>query len=100
MDTGEWSALLDTVDKTDIPMKFVRGVDISYKDPIDGRDADHVDLHDLREKGWNNKMINDLVDAWLDHEINNIKTINFIIDIDHIAKVAQLHTDTYLLETQ
>ena len=100
MDTGEWNALLDTVDKTDIPMKFVRGVNISYKESIDGRDADQVNLLDLRDKGWNEKMINDLVDAWLDHELNNIKAINFTIDVDHIAKVAQLHTDTYLLETQ
>lgn len=91
-----WETLINTVDKSDVPMQFVNGVNLVFINEVDGDDEQDIDIQELREHGWINEELDRLVQAILDEHAGNIKTIHLYLDVEHVAEVVQFQTNKLL----
>lgn len=90
-----WETLINAVDKSDIPIKFVNSVIIEFKEPVDGEQSVDMNIVKLRDY-----MQEHQIEQWLqeimDEHDDNIKAIHFYLNIQHVAKVVQGQTDILL----
>ena len=91
-----WEALIETVDKTDIPIEFVRNINILFNTPINNADEQDIDINRYRNEGWDDNGLDEIVEEVFKEHHNNIKSVHFYVDIMHVAKVVQQHTDILL----
>jgi hypothetical protein len=91
-----WEALIGTIDKSDIPVQFVNSVQISYHDAVDGKSNQDIDIKQLRENGWTNDLIEEILSHTVEEHGNNIKTISFLLDVAYVASTIQKQTNFFL----
>jgi len=91
-----WEALINTIDKTDIPIRFVRNVNIIFNVSVDGDDEQDINIQKLRTHGWDDHELEEIVDQVLKENHNNIKTVHFYLDVQHVAEVVQQQTNMFL----
>jgi len=48
----DWETLINTVDKTDIPIEFVRNINIIFHTPVDNVDEQDINIKRYRNEGW------------------------------------------------
>jgi len=95
-----WETLINTVDKTDIPIEFVRNINIVFKTPIDNVNEQDINVHDLRDNGWDDEQLDEIVEEVFREHHNNIKSVHFYLDVEHVATVVQQQTNLLLEGTQ
>jgi len=95
-----WETLIDTVDKTDIPIQFVRNINIVFHTPVENEDAQDINIHRLRGNGWDDEGLDEIVEQVFSEHHNNIKTVHFYLDVEHVAEVVQQQTNTLLEGTK
>ncbi len=95
-----WEALINTVDKTDIPIRFVRNINIVYHSAVDNVDEQDINVQQLRGNGWNDPELEEIVEQVFKEQHNNIKTVHFYLDVQHVAEVVQQQTNTLLEGTK
>jgi len=91
-----WEALIDTVDKTDIPIAFVRNINIMFLTPVDNVDEQDIDIQRFRKDGFDDNGLDEIVKAVFTEHHNNIKSVHFYVDVKHVAEVAQRQTNILL----
>ena len=95
-----WETLINTVDKTDIPIEFVRTVNLMFHTPVDEISEQDIDIQRLRNNGWEDSDIEEIVEQIFREHHNNIKSVHFFLDIKHIAGVVQHQTNILLKDTK
>ena len=93
---NKWETLINTVDKTDIPIRFVRNINILFNTPVDNVDEQDIDITRYRSEGWDDTGLDEIVTEVFKEHQNNIKSVHFYVDIKHVARVVQQHTDILL----
>lgn len=91
-----WEALISTVDKTDIPIQFVRLINIVFHAPVKDEDEQDINIQELRNDGWDEDGLDLIVAEVLKEHDKNIKSIHFYLDVEHVADVVQQHTKIFL----
>ena len=91
-----WEALINSVDKTDIPIEFVRNINIMFYTPVDNVDDQDIDIQQFRTQGFDDTGLDQIVDEVFKEHQNNIKSVHFFVDVNHVAKVVQQQTDILL----
>lgn len=94
-----WETLINTIDKTDIPLEFVHNINIKFETAIDGIKEQDIDIYKFRKDGWDNNSVEQIVAEVFKECHNNIKTVHFYVDIKHVAEVVQHQTNTLLKGT-
>ena len=92
----DWETLIDTVDKTDIPIEFVRNINILFHTPVDNVDEQDIDINRFRSEGWDDNGLNQIVEEVFKEHNNNIKSVHFYLDVNHVAEVVQQETNILL----
>lgn len=91
-----WEALINTVDKSDVPIQFVNSINLVFVTEVRGVHEQTVDVQDLRKHGWINEELDVLVQALFKEHEDNIKTIHLYLDVEHVAEVVQYQTNKLL----
>lgn len=91
-----WELIIDSVDKTDIPIEFVQVINIEYHEPIDGESGQDIDLRELRAHGYSNNDLEIIMSEVMYENESNIKSVNFYLNVEYIADVVERHTSVLL----
>lgn len=91
-----WETLINTVDKTDIPIRFVRNINIMFSTPVDNVDEQDINIQHFRKEGFDDTGLDEIVTEVFKEYHNNIKSVHFYVDVKHVARVVQQHTDILL----
>lgn len=91
-----WETLINSVDKSDVPIQFVNGVNLVFKEPVDGEDEQRIDVQLMREHGWQDDELEQIVQHILAEQSDNIVTIHLYLDVEHVAEVVQYQTNRLL----
>jgi len=97
-DLKQWKNIVNSIDKTDIPIKFVSRI-IFESDFFDISSSDQdneIDVIALREIGYNDDDIQEIVNEVLTEVSNYNGTVDFLLNIQQVATDAQYITNTYL----
>jgi len=94
-----WEALINTVDKTDIPIRFVRNINIIFHTAVENANEQDINVQELRGNGWEDLQLEEIVEEVFKEHHNNIKTIHFYLDVQHVAEVVQNQTNKLLKGT-
>jgi len=93
---ANWEKLIDSIDKTNIPIEFVRNINISFFSPVNNVNEQDIDVQQFREDGFNDSGLNEIVEEVFKEHNNNIKSVHFYVDVLHVAEVVQHHTNILL----
>lgn len=91
-----WELLIDTVDKTDIPIEVVHGINLVFNNPVDGEDERDIDLRQLRRHGFSNDDLEAIMQQVMIDFKDNIKTVNFYLNVEYIADLIEKQTNQLL----
>ena len=91
-----WETLIDGIDKTDIPIEFVQNINIMFFTPVDNVDEQDINIQQYRAKGFDDSGLNEIVEEVFKEYHNNIKSVHFYVDIEHVAEVVQRQTNILL----
>ena len=92
----DWETLIDTIDKTDIPIEFVRNINIMFYTPVDNVDEQDINIQRFRKEGFDDPGLEEIVQEVFNEHQNNIKSVHFYVDVSHVAEVVQLQTNILL----
>jgi hypothetical protein len=92
----DWENLIDSIEKTDIPIKFVRNINILFHSPVDNVDEQDIDIARFRTEGWDDTGLDQIVEEVFKEHHNNIKSVHFYVDVKHVSEVVQQQTDLLL----
>jgi len=91
-----WELLIDAVDKTDIPIAVIQGINLEFYVNVDGVGTQEIDLKKMREHGYRDAELEIIMEeVMLEHD-NNIKSVNFYLDVEYIAELIEKHTNILL----
>lgn len=91
-----WESLIDTIDKTDIPIRFVQKINIVFHTPVENADEQDINIDQLRKNGWTEDSLNEIVEQVFKEHLNNVRSVNFYLDVKHVADVVQQQTNILL----
>lgn len=94
----QWENIVESVDKTDIPIRFVNRIifDSNYYSVESNSKTNQLDIASLRDSGYPDEVIQEILNEVI-REIADIDgTMDFLLNIEEIAIVAQSETDRYL----
>ena len=91
-----WETLINSIDKSNIPVEFINDINIIFRVPIDGNNEQNVSIRTFREHGWQDPEIETIIQQTLKEYENNIKTIHFYLDVKHVAHFVQQQTNIIL----
>jgi hypothetical protein len=87
-----WEQIVDTVEKTKIPVQFIKKLILKLK----GRRQRTINIQKMVESGLDSEEIELAVVEKLQDYDDQIVNIEFILDIEGIAKEVQSETDLLL----
>jgi len=93
---SDWESLISTVDKFDIPLEFVDGINLLFSVPEDGKDSLLIDVSKYKAIGYSDDLIEDIVNETLNEYYTNIRTMDFDLNIAHVARTVQKETKRML----
>lgn len=96
----EWEQLINDVDKSDIPLRFVGSIKIVFREPVNGSNKTNISVHQMRMNDMSDEEIEERVEDFLAMHKENIKTVNFYVDVELVATIVEHHTDTLLKGTK
>jgi hypothetical protein len=99
-DLENWEELINAVDKSDIPIEFVNRILIKLVSPINGEDSREIDVKQFRSDGYEDESINEIIKETCSEHYNNIKSMQFYLDVEYVASTVQKQTDKLLAGIQ
>lgn len=88
----KWEHIIDGVEKTKIPVEFIKKLVIK----LTGRRQRTINIHSLIKQGLESPEIEEVVSRQLQEYDEEMSGIEFILDIEGIARVVQPETDKML----
>lgn len=88
----KWEHIVNDVEKTKIPVEFIKKLVLK----LNGRRQRTINIESLIKQGFDNQEIEDAVSRKLEEWDQEMVGIEFILDIEGIAKVVQPETDKML----
>ena len=89
---AKWEHILADVSKTDVPLECIKKVVIKFK----GGRQQTINLHTLQKQGLELEDIETLLNRTFHDEHDNIRDVDFVVDITAVANLVQPETDKLL----
>ena len=88
----KWKQILREVEKIEAPVSVIQTITVHL---VDGTQVD-INVQDLLDEGMSANDLEQEINEKLDQLSEIIKTVNFYISVDHVAKAIQPATDNLL----
>ena len=88
----KWEHIVNDVNKTDVPLECIKKIVIKFKN---GRQRT-VNLHTLQKQGLDLEEVETLLNRTFTEEHDNIRDVDFVVDITSVANLVQPETDKLL----
>jgi hypothetical protein len=88
----KWEHIVNDVNKTDVPLECIKKIVIKFKN---GRQRT-VNLHTLQRQGLDLEEVEKLLNRTFAEEHDNIRDVDFVVDITSVANLVQPETDKLL----
>lgn len=87
-----WEHIVNDVNKTDVPLECIKKVVIKFK----GGRQRTINVHSLVKQGLNIEDIEALLNRTFGEENDNIRDVDFVVDVSTVASLVQPETDKLL----
>ena len=91
-----WELLIDEADKTDIPIEVVQVINLEFHEEVRGVTTQDIDLKKMRLDGYKNSELEIIMEEVMREHNENIKSVNFYLNVEYIAEMIEKHTDIML----
>lgn len=88
----KWEHIVNDVEKTKIPIEFIKKIILK----LNGRRQRTINIQNLVRQGFDNDEIEEAVTRKLQEYDDEMMGIEFVLDIEGIAKTVQPETDKML----
>jgi hypothetical protein len=88
----KWEHIVNDVNKTDVPLECIKKIVIKFKN---GRQRT-INLHTLQRQGLDLEEVETLLNRTFSEEHDNIRDVDFVVDITSVANLVQPETDKLL----
>lgn len=88
----KWEIIISEVNKTDIPLECIKKVIIR----LDGRKQRTINLATLKKQGLDMDELESVVTRTLSELGDEVRDVDFVIDITEVAALVQPETDKLL----
>ena len=88
----KWEHIVNDVNKTDVPLECIKKIVIKFKN---GRQRT-INLHTLQRQGLDLEEVETLLNRTFSEEYDNIRDVDFVVDITSVANLVQPETDKLL----
>lgn len=88
----KWELIISEVNKTDIPLECIKKVIIR----LDGRKQRTINLSTLKKQGLDMDELESVVTRTLTELGDEVRDVDFVIDITEVAALVQPETDKLL----
>jgi benzoyl-CoA reductase/2-hydroxyglutaryl-CoA dehydratase subunit BcrC/BadD/HgdB len=88
----KWEDLVDQVDKDHIPIECVKKIVFRIEE---GRQKT-INIQKLKKQGIDVEDIHNIVDRYVQDNCDEITNMEFVLDIEEVAKLLQPETDNLL----
>ena len=88
----KWEHIVNDVNKTDVPLECIKKIVIKFKN---GRQRT-INLHTLQRQGLDLEEVEKLLNRTFAEEHDNIRDVDFVVDITSVANLVQPETDKLL----
>ena len=88
----KWEHIVNDVNKTDVPLECIKKIVIKFKN---GRQRT-INLHTLQRQGLELEEVETLLNRTFSEEHDNIRDVDFVVDITSVANLVQPETDKLL----
>ncbi len=88
----KWEHIVNDVNKTDVPLECIKKIVIKFKN---GRQRT-INLHTLQRQGLDLEEVETLLNRTFSDEHDNIRDVDFVVDITSVANLVQPETDKLL----
>jgi hypothetical protein len=88
----KWEHILADVSKTDVPLECIKKVVIKFK----GGRQKTINLHTLQKQGLELEDIEVLLNRTFTESNDEIRDVDFVVDVGSVAKLVQPETDKLL----
>lgn len=89
---ARWEHIVKDIDITEAPVECIKKVVFKKKD----RKQKTINVSILRKQGLDSEEIENVLNRHLIESGGEVENIEFILDIEEIAKIVQPHTDNLL----
>ena len=89
---AKWEHILADVNKTDVPLECIKKVVIKFK----GGRQQTINLHTLQKQGLDLEAIETLLNRTFAEQNDEIRDVDFVVDVGSVAKLVQPETDKLL----
>jgi len=91
-----WETLINSIEKTDIPMEFIRNISIMFHAPVENDNEQDINIQQFRKDGFDDNGLEEIVAEVFKEHDNNIKAVHFYLDVEHVANEVQAQTNQLL----
>ena len=88
----QWEHIIAGVNKTDVPLEFNKKVVIK----LAGGRQKTINVHTLLRQGLELEEVETMLTRFFRDNDNNIKDVDFVVDISSVAELVQPETDKLL----
>ena len=88
----KWESIIDDVNKTDVPLECLKKIVVK----LNGGKQRTINIHTLLRQGLALEEIEHLVNRTFAELDNEIKDVDFVVDIKAVAELVQPETDKLL----
>jgi len=92
IDCDQWEEIVEAVDKTDVPVQCLKRLTIKLEN---GRRR-QISITKLRKQGMPEEQIQVIINHTLEMMGAEIKSIDFIVDVESVAKMVKPHSKELL----
>lgn len=89
---SQWDHIISSVDKTDIPIECINKIIFR----LEGGRQRTINLDRLRQQGLDSLGIESVLDAKLQEYEEQIRDLEFMVDVAAVAEIVQPETDKIL----
>jgi hypothetical protein len=89
---SKWEHIVNDVNKTDVPLECIKKVVIKFH----GGRQQTVNLHSLLKQGLGLEDIEALLNRTFTERNDEIRDVDFVVDINSVAELVQPETDKLL----
>jgi len=97
---SEWEDIIDTIDKTNFPIRFVKRVSFESTPESKYSFKKSIDIQHLRDEGYDDESIQEIISDTLINFPDKEGEMEFDLDIPKIAFESQLQTELILKNLQ
>ena len=92
LDCDHWEEIVEAVDKTDVPVQCLKRLTIKLEN---GRRR-QISITKLRKQGMPEEQIQIMINHALEMMASEIKSIDFIVDVESVAKMVKPYSKELL----